>query len=169
MRYICLLLFGLLTCDSLYAQSTNAADREVYATLESDKTPVYVGEPFPLTLTIASKIDLDHSFTLKLMPDSGRLAMTKFEALDSTPPAQSDSGEHHIKRFRVHAQGDVAGPLNVRLSVDGTTIVRRQNAFGLSTFRRSITFPVDPLTLAIQSIPPPRKGYRHREQSVTTN
>ncbi len=127
--------------------------RSLFATIQSEKSPLFISEPFSLVLSIYSSQNLARNFQVNSLPDSKQFEITKIESLGILPPNQSRTGKHTVRRFRVHAYAATAGTVKVEITIDGHALRRHQTPIGTTTFREGIRINVDPIHLIVQPIP----------------
>lgn len=125
----------------------------LFARFSTDRTNLYQGETFQITLaiyitgaTLAPKISID------ALPAPDQLQLYPFQEL----PNETVTLEGHpyeIRKFRAWGRAPKAGTITLSPRLDGTFILTTRSFFLTQQSSRSTQIPVEPLTLSFLPLP----------------
>jgi len=124
-----------------------------FARFSADRTGIYAGEPFQLTLTVyVSDGNLDKPISISGLPQPDRLRLDPFQQL-ATENVSLEGHPYEARQFRARARGLVAGSLVLAPTIQGTLIETVRNYFFVQRHQRPMGIPVESLTLTLQPVP----------------
>ena len=125
----------------------------LFARFTADRTGIYTGEPFQLTLTIyVSGQNLDKQISISGLPAPDRLHLDPFQEL-ATENVTLEGRPYEARRFRCRAKGQVDGPLVLAPTIQGTLVETVRSYFFVQHRQQPIGIPMEPLTLTFLPVP----------------
>lgn len=125
----------------------------LFARFSTDRSGLYTGEPFDLTLTVyVSGETLDKQVSISGLPPADRLRLTPFQEL-ATETVTLEGRAYEARRFRCRARGLVDSPIVLAPSLQGTLVETVRSYFFVQRRQRPVGIPAEPLTLPLQPVP----------------
>lgn len=144
-------IFGSLIFLATCSPSFSAAP--LFARFSSDRTNIYAGEAFQITLaihvtgeTLAPKISID------ALPNPDQLRLYPFQELP-TETITLNGHPYEVRKFRAWARAPKAGSVSLSPRLDGNFIQTTRSFFFMQESRRPANIPVEPMTLTILPLP----------------